>query len=78
MGPPDPVGECVQKCDKALADQDKVIELGRKVSATQDAVIAAQDKQITELSKNDGNIIKSPVFWLVVGVAGGLFLGGRK
>jgi len=69
---------CVDKCDKALADQDKVIELGHKVQATQSDLIALQDKHIADLSKDDGgSILKNPILYLFVGAVVGGFLVGR-
>lgn len=67
----------VKACDKALADQDRVIELGRKVEATQSSIIDSQDKQITELNKDKSGLFSSPWFYLTVGLVVGAYVAGR-
>lgn len=67
----------VNACDKALATQDRVIELGRKVELTQTSIIDAQDKQIQELSKRESSLLSSPWLWLSVGLVVGAYAAGR-
>lgn len=68
--------EVVKACDKALADQDKVIDLKTRQIEVQKEIISAQDKRIVELEKGN-NIFSSPWFYLTVGLVVGGFLVGR-
>lgn len=72
----DAVGQCISKCDKALADQGKVINFKTRTISSQDETIKAQDVRITELEKG-GSIFKSPLLYVVAGMIIGGFLVGR-
>lgn len=67
----------VKACDRALADQDKVIDLKGKLITAQDNIIKAQDTRIVELEKQNNNIFKSPMFYVVIGLVVGGFAVSR-
>ena len=66
----------VKAADKALADQDRVIDLKTRTITSQDKIISAQDVRITELEKGT-SLFKSPVFYILVGVVAGAFIVRR-
>lgn len=74
---PDPVRECVSKCDKALADQDKVLNLKTQTIEAQKSVIDSQDKTITEMKKANSGLLASPWFYITIGVLVGGFVVGK-
>jgi predicted exporter len=67
----------VKAADRALADQDKVIDLKTKQITVQNDIILSQDKHITELEKRDSNFFKSPWFYLTLGLVVGGYIAGR-
>lgn len=68
----------VKACDKALADQDRVINLKGRVIEAQENIIKAQDVRLTELEKGKGSIFSNPLLYVVLGmVAGGLLVRGK-
>ena len=74
----DPVKECVAKCDAALADQDKVINLKIRQIDAQKEVIDEQDKRIAQLEKEKSGLFSSPWFYFGIGVvAGALIVRGK-
>lgn len=69
----------VKACDRALADQDKIINLKGRAIEAQDNIIKAQDIRITELEKKQNSLFSNPLFYVVVGiVAGGVLVGRAK
>lgn len=67
---------CIEKGQKALADQDKVIVLKTRTIEAQDKIIAAQDTQITKLADGQ-SIFKSPLLYTIVGLVVGGFIVAR-
>lgn len=68
----------VKACDRALADQDRIIDLKTRAITAQDNIIKVQDTHITELEKNSGSsIFKSPLLYVLVGAVVGGYLVGR-
>lgn len=66
--------EVVKSCDKAIESADKVINLkGRQISAQED-LIKFQGDRINQLERDRGSILKNPLFYLVVGIVGGVFI----
>jgi hypothetical protein len=68
----------VQACDKALADQDRVISLKTKEVGVYKEIVAAQDTRIAALEKEKGGLLRSPWFYFGLGlVAGGFIMKGK-
>lgn len=63
----------VAACDKALADQQKVIDLKTKTITEQSNVIAIQSKQIFKLENKNSGLFASPWFYLTLGILTGAF-----
>jgi hypothetical protein len=75
----DPLQDCIDKGQRAIADQDRVINLKGRAIEAQDQIIKAQDVRITELEKKQNSIFSNPMFYVVIGVvAGGLLVGRTK
>jgi len=66
----------VKACDRALADQDKVINLKTRAIETQQNIIDAQDKRLTKLEEGQ-SIFKSPLLYVIVGMVAGGYLVSR-
>lgn len=69
--------DVVKACDRALQDSDKVISLKTRQIEAQDNIINAQDTRIKKLEEDGSNILKSPTFYLVLGLVAGGFLMQR-
>lgn len=69
--------DVVKACDRALQDADKVINLKTRQIEAQDNIINAQDTRIKKLEEDGSNILKSPTFYLVLGLVAGGFLMQR-
>lgn len=72
------ISEVIQSCDKALTDQDRVIDLKTRTIEAQSNTIAALDTRVAGLEKEKGGLFRSP--WLYFGlgiVAGALLVRGR-
>jgi hypothetical protein len=77
VSPTSTASECtdvVKACDKALADQDKVINLKTRQIEVQQDIIAAQDTRIVNLEKEKSSIFSNPWFYFGVGVLTGAFV----
>jgi len=79
VGPParGAEGSCqplIQACDKALADQDRVINLKTRAIEVHQDIILAQDTRIRELEKDKTGLFSSPWFYFGIGVVAGAFI----
>ena len=71
--------EVVKACDKALADADRVINLKTRQIEVYEKITTAQDTRIKKLEEDGSNILKSPTFYLVLGiVVGGALIQRSK
>lgn len=64
----------VKACDRALADQDKVIDLKTRQIKVQEEIISAQDVRIMKLEKDKDSLFSNPWFYFGVGVVTGAVL----
>ena len=70
-------GEVVKACDIAIQAADKVIDLkGRQIQA-QDDLIKFQGDRINQLEKDKNSLLKNPLFYLVIGIVGGVIIQKR-
>ena len=67
----------VKACDKALADQDRVIELHKKKDEAYRDLVAAQDTRIKELNDQKPGFFQKPEIWFAVGLIVGAYVVGR-
>ena len=66
-------------CDKALSDCETLLKDKDAIIHKQDELIGAQSKELTSLREDRDSILKSPIFWTVVGIAlGGIVVGVTK
>jgi len=61
----------VKAADQALAEQDKVINLKTRQIESYEKITLAQDTRIKKLEEDNSNILKSPTFYLVLGIVVG-------
>lgn len=71
------VKTCIAKCDDALAESNKVVNLKTRAIAAQQSVIDLQDVQIKELANKKSNLFDNPMFYVVVGLVVGGYAVGR-
>lgn len=64
----------VTACDKALADQDRVINFKTRAIEAQQEIIGAQDTRIRILEEDKNSIFKSPWLYFGLGVVTGALL----
>jgi len=61
----------VKAADRALEEQDKVINLKTRQIESYEKITLAQDTRIKKLEEDNSNILKSPTFYLVLGIVVG-------
>lgn len=66
----------IDAADKAIGEQKQLIDLKTREIETQDKIVAAQDKRITELEKGNG-IFASPLTYAVLGIVVGVWIGRK-
>jgi hypothetical protein len=67
----------IDAADKAITEQKTLIDLKVREIESSDKIIAAQDKRIIDLEKKQNNIFASPVTWMVIGLAAGVWIKTR-
>lgn len=66
--------DVVKACDKALQDQDQVINLKTATIKAQSEVIGALDTKVIALEKDKNSIFNNPWLYFGLGVLTGTFL----
>jgi hypothetical protein len=72
-------GECsdlITAADKAIGQQQRLIDLKTQEIGIQDTIIKAQDTKITELEKKS-NLFSSPVTYIVIGILAGVYIRSK-
>lgn len=58
----------IDECNKTVQSADKVINLKTREISTQNELIALQDTQIKDLSKDKNSLFSNPWFFFALGV----------
>lgn len=67
----------IDASDKAIGQQQRLIDLKTQEIAVQDTIVKAQETKITELEKKT-NLFNNPLTYVVLSVALGFYLGSRR
>lgn len=69
--------DVVKSCDNAIKAADRVIDLRVRQISAQEDLIKFQGDRINQLEKDKNSLLKNPLFYLVIGIVGGVIIQKR-